>query len=105
MNQRIAMNDPGEPSALPSEVRKRYRVLGVTRGAEIHLEIWDELTKTGVVVPFPEALTVAANINLEIARIFDEMATHLDQDNGTVPEWERHISEWKKRNKGADGLN
>ena len=99
------MDEPGEPSAVPAEVRKRYRVLAVTRGAEIHVEIWDELTKTGVVVPYPEALTVAAEINLEIARIFEELASHLDEADGTIPEWERQISEWRKKGTGAEGQN
>jgi hypothetical protein len=84
---------------------KRYRVLAVTRGAELYVEIFDTVEQRGVVVPFPEALTVAAEINLEIARIFAELATHLDRDDGTIPEWERQISEWKKQGKGTEGLN
>ena len=99
------MDEPPVPSALPSEMRNRYRVLGVTRGTEIHVEIWDELTKTGVVVPFPEVLTVAAEITLEIARIFEEIMTHLDADDGTVPEWERRMTEWRKKGTGTEGLN
>ena len=50
-----------DPPTHDSDPAKRYRVLGVTRGAEIHVEIWDELTRTGVVVPFPEVLIVAAD--------------------------------------------
>jgi hypothetical protein len=73
------MDEPREPSALSSEVRKRYRVPGVTRGAEINIEIWDEVEKRGVVLTYPEALTVAADINLEIARVFQELVSHLDQ--------------------------
>jgi hypothetical protein len=73
------MDEPREPSALSSEVRKRYRVPGVTRGAEIIIEIWDEVEKRDVVLTYPEALTVAADINLEIARVFQELVSHLDQ--------------------------
>ena len=86
-------------------MRKRYRVLGVTRGAEVYVEIWDEVEKRGVVLTYPEALTVAAEINLEIVRIFKELVSHLDRDDGTVPEWERQISEWRKKGTGTDGLN
>ena len=86
-------------------MRTRYRVLAVTRGAEIYIEIWDEVTRAGIVVPFPEVLTVAADITLELARIFAELHTHLDQEDGTLPEWERQITEWRKKGKGTDGLN
>ena len=52
---------------------------------------------------FPEALTVAVDLNLAIARIFKEMATHLDREDGTIPEWERQMTEWRK--KGTEGPN
>ena len=48
------MDDPREASALPSEVRTRSRVLDLTRGPAIPVEVWDELEKRGVDVPFPE---------------------------------------------------
>jgi hypothetical protein len=72
------MSDPLE--RLPDQA-KRYRVLGVTRGTLIYVEIFDEVEKQGVVLTFPEALTVVADINLEIARIFGELVTHLDRDD------------------------
>jgi hypothetical protein len=96
------MSDPLEH--LPDQA-KRYKVLGVTRGAEIYVEIFDEVEKQGVVLTFPEALTIAADINLEIARIFSELATHLDREDGTNPEWERQITEWRKKGTGTEGLN
>jgi hypothetical protein len=48
-------------------------VLALRRGAEISFEVWDEVTKSGFDVPFPEVLTVAEDINLDLARIFDEL--------------------------------
>ena len=54
--------------------------------------------------PLPEALTVAADITLEIARVFEALATHLDRDDGTLPEWERQITESRKKGKGTVGL-
>jgi hypothetical protein len=97
-------DDPREPSARPSAVRTRSRVLGLTPGAEFHVEVWDELTKTGV-VPFPEALTVAADITLEIARIVEVLVAQLDQDDGTLPERKRQMTEWRKKGTGTEGLN
>ena len=70
------MDDPlGPPTHVPDPA-KRYRVLGVTRGAEIYIEILDAVENRAVVLTFPEALTVAADITLEIARVFRELATH-----------------------------
>ena len=99
------MDEPHEPSALPAEVRTRYRVLALTRGAEIHGENWDELTKTGGVVPLPEELPVAADITLEISRICEDLHTRLVRDDGTIPEWQRQFTEWRKKGTGTEGLN
>ena len=90
------MDDPLHRRTHVPDPAKRYRVLGVTRGAEISIEIFDDVEKRSVVLTFPEAMRVATDINLEIARIFPGLATHLDREDGTIPEWERRISEWKK---------
>lgn len=91
------MDDPRTHDLDPA---KRYRVLGVSRGAEISVEIDDAVEQRGVVLTYPEALIVGADITLEIAQVFQELATHLDQEDGTLPEWERHRSEWRKKGTG-----
>jgi hypothetical protein len=98
------MDDPHDPRTHGPDPAKRYRVLALTRGAEIHVEIWDEPEKRGV-VPFPEVLTVAADITLELARVFEDLQTHLEREDGTLPEWERQITKWRKKSKGTEGLN
>jgi hypothetical protein len=103
--QRTIMNDPLDPLAHLPGPTKRYRVLALTRGAEVHVEIWDEVEKRGVVLTFPEALEVAAAITLEVARLSEVIGTHLDREDGTIPEWERQISEWKKKGTGTEGRN
>ena len=52
-----------------------------------------------------EALTIAAAISLEIARVFEEIGIHLDRNDGALPEWEREVNEWRKKNPGTEGLN
>ncbi|MBW3634640.1 MAG: hypothetical protein KY456_16595 [Chloroflexi bacterium] len=99
------MDEPRDPSALPSAVRTRSRVLGVTGGAAISAESYDELDKRVVGLTLPEASTVAADITLEIAWVFHDLATDLDREDGTLPEWEWQITEWRKKSTGTEGLD
>ena len=99
------MDDPLDPPTHAPDPAKRYTVLGFTRGAQIYIEIFDEVEKRSLVVPFPEALTLAADINLAVAHVFSELAAYLDREDGTIPGWERQISEWKKKGTGTEGLN
>ena len=77
---------------------KRYRTLAVTRGVEVFVEIVDEVTRQGVLVPFPEILTLGADINLELARICEVLGARMDQ--GTLPVWERSRSKWGPHGEG-----
>lgn len=99
------VGDPFNPPRRNPERAKRDRFLGVNRGVEFYIEIFDDVVNRGVVVPFPEALIVAADINLEITRVFDGMVTHLDREDGMHPEWERLPAEWRKKDMGTEGLN
>jgi hypothetical protein len=58
-----------------------------------------------VVVPYPQALTMAADINRDLCRTFEVMRARLNQDDGTVSEWKRRISAWRKKVRGTGGLN
>ena len=77
---------------------KRYRALSVTRGVEVFVEIVDEVTRQGLLVPFPEILTLGADINLELARICEVLGARMDQ--GTLPVWERITSTWGPHGEG-----
>ena len=67
---------------------KRYQVLAILRhGVEIEVEIVDVETKHGVVLPFIEALQVAADINREIVRIMEVVADQVA--DGTLAAYQR----------------
>jgi hypothetical protein len=70
---------------------KRFKVLPYTRGAEISIEIMDDVTKSGSVMPFLDVLVAAADITLEAVRISEVMAKQMQ--GGTLPEWERLVAE------------
>jgi hypothetical protein len=72
---------------------KRFKVLAYTRGAEIYIEIIDDMRKTGVVMDLVSALRAAADINLEATRIMEVVVTQMEQ--GTIPMWKQFVSEWE----------
>jgi hypothetical protein len=76
---------------LPDPV-KRYQVLALTRGAEVSVEILDDVRKTGVTMDVLSALRVAADINLEATRMMEVTASQVEQ--GTILVWKQMISEW-----------
>jgi hypothetical protein len=79
---------------------KRFKVLAYTRrGVEIYVEVMDGTTKQGVMMPLIEALQVAADINLEVARLLNVVADQMA--NGTIPEFERRVAEWGPHGEGT----
>jgi hypothetical protein len=82
---------------------KRYKVLAFTRGAEVYVEILDDVTQTGVVMDLLAALQVAAEINLETTRIMAVLASQVEQ--GTLPVWKQFIAEWGPHGDGTAEQN
>ena len=93
------MGDDYNPLDHLPDPAKRFKVLAYTRGPEIYIEIMDDVTKTGVVMPFLDALGAASDINLEAVRISEVMATQMQ--GGTLPEWERLVAEWGRHGEGT----
>lgn len=58
------MGEPPDPPTRVPDPTKRSRVLGVTRGAEVYVEIYDEVEKRGVVLTFPEAFPFTGGAGL-----------------------------------------
>ena len=81
----------------------RYKVLAFTRGAEVYIEILDDVMKTGVVMDLRSALAVAGDINREAVRIVDVVGSQIDQ--GTIPHWKRFISQWGSHGEGTAEQN
>jgi hypothetical protein len=99
------MDGPLDPRTRNPDPAKRYRVIVVRRGVDLFIEIWDEVMQMDVVIPFPEVLTVAADLNLEVARLFSEIVARLDHEDGTLPTWEQQISGWQKKGTGTEEQN
>ena len=81
----------------------REELLAFTCGADVYVEILDDARKTGVVMDLLSALHVAADINLETARIMEVLASQLDQ--GTIPIWTKFIAEWGPHGEGTAEQN
>ena len=83
---------------------KRFQVVAILRrDTEVDIEIVDVVTKQGVVVPLLQALEIAADINLEAARIMRLIADQMT--DGTLPEFERRIAEWGPHGEGTAEQN
>jgi hypothetical protein len=98
------MSDEYNPLDHWPDPAKRFKVLAYTRrGVEIYVEVMDDTTKQGVMMPLIEALQVAADINLEVARLLDVVAHQMA--DGTIPEFERRIAEWGLHGEGTAEQN
>ena len=97
------MSDPYDPLDHLPDPAKRFKVLGYTRGVELYIEVMDDVTKQGVVMDFLSALRVAADINLEAARILEVVTSQMEQ--GTIPQFEKLIGEWGHHGEGTADKN
>jgi hypothetical protein len=101
--RRILVSDYNPLDHLP-DPSKRYQALAILRdGVEVEVEIVDVERKQGVVLPFIAALQVAADINLEIARIMEVIADQVA--DGTFVAYQRLKSEWGPHGEGTAEQN
>ena len=83
---------------------KRFQVLAILRrDTDVDIEIVDVVTKQGIVVPLFQALEIAADINLEAARIMRLIADQMT--DGTLPAFERRKVEWGPHGEGTAEQN
>ena len=84
------VSDESNPLDHLPDPKTRSQVLAVPRGREIHLQLREEATKTGLLSRDPRsARHLAAEITAAVVRSSQVMASQVAQ--GTLPRWQRLI--------------
>ena len=92
-----------DPLAHVPDPDDRFQVFAYTRGVEIWVEISVKATSVTLTIPMLDALKIAANINHQLVYAFEGVLKRFDA--GTLPEFERLISEWGPHGEGTAEQN
>jgi hypothetical protein len=81
-----------DPLAHVPDPNERFQVFAYTRNLQIYVEISDTHAGTALTIPMLDALKVAGNINQQLVYALEGLFKRAE--GGTLPEFERLISEW-----------
>jgi hypothetical protein len=92
-----------DPLADIPDPNDRFQVFAYTRGVDLWVEISDKATGVTLTIPMLDALKIAANINQQVVYALEGLFKRAE--GGTLPEFERLISEWGPHGEGTAEKN